>query len=234
MADMTARRPRTKTPPKVDLKDWRERIPPAILAEAEAEGPLVLDSHAETPEQAVERHKAAALARAQHWLEQMPAMYAEARLDDLEPNVLAAITRWLEDDGTSLVLAGQVGTGKTHAAYAVGHALLAKGLTVEAWTLSDLLAAMRPDGNPKASDRARECDVLILDDLGAAKASEWAQEQLTALLDARLRDKRRQVITTNAPYEALEAAWGSRAMDRLRYRWAVVTFTGESRRKAAW
>jgi DNA replication protein DnaC len=234
MADMTARRPRTKVPPKIDPKDWRERIPASILAEAEAEGPADWDSHSETPEQAVERHKAAALARAQRWLEQMPAMYAEARLGDLDPATHLAIGEWLNADGTTLVLAGQVGTGKTHAAYAVGHHLLGQGLTVEAWTLSDLLAAMRPDGDPKASDLARACDVLILDDLGAAKASEWAQEQLTALLDARLRDKRRQVVTTNAPYEALEAAWGSRAMDRLRYRWAVVTFTGESRRKAAW
>lgn len=234
MADMTAKR-RAKTPPKIDTKDWRERIPAHLLAEAEAEGPLDLgDTHTETPEQAQERRRLAAEARAARWVQQMPAMYAEAALADLDASTHHAIRSWLEADGTSLILAGQVGTGKTHAAYAVGRHLLAQGLTVEAWTLSDLLAAMRPDGDPKASDLARACDVLILDDLGAAKASEWAQEQLTALLDARLRDKRRQVITTNAPYEALEAAWGSRAMDRLRYRWAVVTFTGESRRKAAW
>lgn len=234
MSDMTTKR-RGKTPPKMDPKDWRERIPAHILAEAEAEGPLDLgDTHTETPEQAAERIQRAAQARAARWLEQMPAMYAEADLGDLDTPTYEAIVAWLSAGGTSLILAGQVGTGKTHAAYAVGRALLAEGVTVEAWTLSDLLAAMRPDGDPKASDLARACDVLILDDLGAAKASEWAQEQLTALLDARLRDKRRQVITTNAPYEALEAAWGSRAMDRLRYRWAVVTFTGESRRKAAW
>jgi phosphoglycolate phosphatase-like HAD superfamily hydrolase len=59
-------------------------------------------------------------------------------------------------------------------------------------------------------------------------------EQVVALLDARLRDGLRQVVTTNAPYDALVEAWDDRAMDRLRFRWVVIQMTGESRRKAAW
>src|SRR5690349_16885261 len=104
MSDMTTKR-RGKTPPKIDPKDWRERIPAHLLAEAEAEGPLDLgDTHTETAEQAAERIQRAAQARAARWLEQMPAMYAEAALDDLAAVTERPIRKWLQADGTTLIL----------------------------------------------------------------------------------------------------------------------------------
>lgn len=238
MSDMTTKR-RGAKPPKATpigevLKDWRDRIPPSILAEAEAEGPAPLGGHDETPEQARERVAASRAAVNARYLAGVPVMYREASTDDLSPEHRAAIGAWVTAEGTTLVLAGQVGTGKTHAAYAVAAYLVGQGFTLHSTTLADYLAALRPDGDPLEAERAKSADVLLLDDLGAAKASEWAQEQVTTLLDTRLREERRQIVTTNHPEDALEEAWGSRAMDRLRFRRTVVVFTGESRRKAAW
>lgn len=224
----------TKTPPRIDVGDWRSRIPAHLLAEAEAEGPLEVDSHTETPEQAAERIRLAHEAVTAAYRERTPLMYRAAALDDLAADTRAKVEAWLEHQGTTLLLAGPVGTGKTHAGYAVLHACLAMGRTVEAVTVADLLAALRPDGDASLGVRARRVDTLLLDDFGAAKASEWAVEQIVALLDERLREGRRQIVTTNSPYDALVAAWDDRAMDRLRYRWVVVQMNGESRRKAAW
>jgi hypothetical protein len=55
---------------------------------------------------------------------------------------------------------------------------------------------------------------------------------MTALLDLRVREGRRTVVTTNVPESELEAAWGGRFMDRFRFRRTVVVYRGESRRKA--
>jgi DNA replication protein DnaC len=223
----------TKTPPKMDVADWRERIPKHLLAEAEAEGPLELDSHGETPEQAKARRQAAHEAKVAAYRARVPLMYRDATFGELDPSVAATMREWLEREGSTLMLAGPVGTGKTHAGYALlNH--LAQALTVEAVTCADLLASLRPDGDAQSAERAKAADVLLLDDFGAAKASEWAVEQIVSLLDHRLRNGQRQVVTTNSPYDALVEAWDDRAMDRLRYRWTVIQMNGESRRKAAW
>lgn len=188
-----------------------------------------------TPEDAREMRALQAANKSARWRHRLPVMYADAALADLDDRQhLGTISSWLGEGSSTLVLAGNVGSGKTHAAYAVGHAAVAAGLWVEAWTLADLLEALRPGGDPTASDHARRCDLLILDDLMATRASEWAVEQVTTLLDHRLRNRGRQIVTTNVDAVTLEEAWGARAMDRLRFRWTVCTFTGPSRRAAGW
>lgn len=232
MASMTSKR---RKPEQIDAGDWRRRIPAHVLAEAEAEGPLEIgSSHDETPEQARERVRLAQESLNRAYTQRIPLMYRDATMADLDETVQAQVADWIEREGATLLFAGPVGTGKTHAAYAALHHLMGQGLTVEAVTLADLLAALRPDGDAQTARRARVAQVLLLDDFGAAKASEWAVEQIVALVDARLREGHRMIVTTNSPYEALVEAWDDRALDRLRYRWKVITMTGESRRKAAW
>jgi len=184
----------------------------------------------ETPDERAERLAARRAVYQARWAAQVPPMYAEAHLGDLDQ---AQAFTW-PTESLNLVLAGSVGTGKTHAAYAIGNDLSAEGTWCQAVTVVDLLAALRPDGNPSLARAVQECQVLILDDLGAGKASEWAVEQMTALLDLRVREGRRTVVTTNVPEPDLEAAWGGRFMDRLRFRRTVHVFRGESRRKAEW
>lgn len=190
----------------------------------------------ETPEDRAERRRIQAENRAARWRNRLPVMYREASLDDLDDQQHAVAVRgWLGSGQVGLVLAGEVGTGKTHAAYAVGNAAMQRGLFVEAWTMHDLLTALRPEGDPAAQQFARTADVLILDDLMASKTvTPWAAEALTALMDARLRDRRRTVVTTNAPSKALVDAWGARCIDRLTYRAQTLVLRGASRRALAW
>jgi DNA replication protein DnaC len=186
--------------------------------------------HAETAQEKADRLEARRQVYAARWAQQVPPMYQDATLADLDD---AQAFNW-PAESLNLVLAGPVGTGKTHAAYALGNALVADGAWVASSTVVDLLAALRPDGDLSLVRAAREAGVLILDDLGATKASEWAVEQMTALLDLRVREGRRTVFTTNVPEPDLETAWGGRFMDRLRFRRTVAVFRGESRRKADW
>lgn len=205
------------------LRERLERLAP----EQRDPGP---QSIIETEDEFRERLEARRQVYAARWSAQVPPMYTTATLADLDQ---AQAFTW-EDGSLNLVLAGPVGTGKTHAAYALGNALVADGYWVQAVTVVDLLAASRPDGDPALVRAVQSCQVLVLDDLGAGKASEWAVEQMTSLLDLRVREGRRTIVTTNVPEPDLEEAWGGRFMDRLRYRRTVVILRGESRRKAEW
>lgn len=214
------------------LADLAERVP-AIKRLVEAGVVYVPGAPTDATETAAERADRLAARRAVYqarWAAQVPPMYAEASVMDLDEGQATSVP-----PGTlNIVLAGPVGTGKTHAAYAMGNALAERGEWVQATTVVDLLEALRPEGNAGLARAVRECQVLILDDLGAGKASEFAIEQMTALLDLRIREGRRTIVTTNVPEDTLEKVWGGRFMDRLRFRRVVHVFRGESRRRAEW
>lgn len=218
------------------LAPWMERLKERGLAVTPpAEDTTVTPVPKEDPEDARARRQARLDNYAKRWQDQLPVMYRDASVDDLDDTQHHATVRfWLESGSLHLVLAGSVGTGKTYAAYAVGNQALAKGRWVEAWVVGDLLAALRPGSSDLgALGRARSCQVLILDDL-PAKASDWEAEQLTLILDARLREGLQTVVTTNITSAQITETWGGRFMDRLRYRLTALTFSGPSRRESAW
>lgn len=184
----------------------------------------------ETPDERAERLERKRQVIHANWLATVPPMYADAAWADLDPEQRPD---W-PDVSLNLVLAGPVGTGKTHAAYAIGNTWAGRGRHVHASTVVDLLAAHRPDGSMSVVTGAQSADLLILDDLGAGRVSEFALETMTALMDRRIRMEVRTIVTTNVPEADLEATWGGRFMDRLRYKRTVHVYRGESRRAAAW
>jgi DNA replication protein DnaC len=140
--------------------------------------------------------------------------------------------------GPSLLLAGVVGAGKTHQAYGAVRALAAEGVGVRwrAVTAADLYAALRPGAG---TDTERElaayarCPVLILDDLGAAKASEWVEEVTYRLINRRYTHLLPTLITTNLPIASLRAHLGDRVASRLAEMTERVTFAPTDRRRTS-
>lgn len=212
--------------------------PAAVLAKVGLPPDSAIEVERDERERDEDRAARAALQRAnQHarWAQRLPVMYEDASVDQLGPDQHRdAVRAWLHGPGSTLFLAGSVGAGKTFAAYAVARAADEAGAWVEAWTVADLMEALRPAGDPAVRDIVRACDLLLLDDLSVVKVSEWAQEQLNGIIDERLRQRRRQIITTNVTYTDLSTGWGERTMDRLSYRMTALDFAGPSRRQAAW
>jgi DNA replication protein DnaC len=196
----------------------------------------VPDPFMETPEQARERVQRQQAAKHARWFERLPDDYAHAALSDFPGPMAGVLQRALDDPAVrNIVLAGPFGTGKTHAAYALGRVAVERGLWVEAWTVRDLMKQMLPDGNPELMEkRARGCALLILDDLGASRVSAFAIETITGIVDHRVSRRMKTIVTTNASEEALRAVWEGRLLDRLRHGVAPVEFTGQSRRGPAW
>ena len=185
---------------------------------------------AETPEEAAERKRLAIAA----WEARVPVEFRQASYADLgadqEPHI---VSRWLDKGGKTLVIRSSAkGNGKSHAAYAVGNdAVRVREVDTVGWSVLDFNDAIRPDGDDVAYEVAKRASLLILDDLGGERLTEWTAERLLGVIDARCRDRKRTVVTTNLTGEELVARYSDRIVDRLTDGMWLATFTGPSRRK---
>ncbi|MCX5460397.1 ATP-binding protein [Streptomyces sp. FT1] len=141
-------------------------------------------------------------------------------------------------EGPSLLIAGPTGSGKTHQAYGAVRALLTRGVRLrwEATTSADLHARLRPrvghDGERELQTLSRS-PLLLLDDLGAAKTSEWTEELTYRLINHRYEHMLPTLITTNLPTAELRIALGDRVTSRLAEMTERVILTGPDRRRTA-
>ena len=104
-----------------------------------------------------------------------------------------------------LFLLGPPGVGKTHLAVAVlRQVITTRGAHGIFYDTRDLLRVIRSTYDPvnrtQEMDVLRpviECDLLVLDDLGAEKTSEWVEETLNLIVNARYSDRRTTIFTSN-------------------------------------
>ncbi len=109
----------------------------------------------------------------------------------------------LQDDG--LLLVGSIGTGKTHLAVGILKELIAqKSAHCLFYDYRELLKEIQNSYNDSVKvtemDVLRpvfDAEVLVLDELGAAKPSEWVWDIVSHILNTRYNDKRTTIITTN-------------------------------------
>ncbi|WP_236244015.1 ATP-binding protein [Streptomyces sp. CC210A] len=140
-------------------------------------------------------------------------------------------------EGRSLLIVGTTGTGKTYQAYGAVRSLLIAGVRLrwKAITAADLYAELRPrpghDGERELMDLAR-CPLLIIDDLGAAKNSEWTEEITMRLINRRYNAMLPTLITTNLGMSDLRAHIGDRVASRLTEMTDRVILDGPDRRRA--
>lgn len=109
-----------------------------------------------------------------------------------------------KEDGTGLIFIGKFGTGKTHLAFAIANYLLNNGVPVIFETLINLMEKLKLSyGRTESLDYYDiiklycECDLLIIDDLGKEKLSEWVLEKLFQIINSRYENMLPIIITTN-------------------------------------
>ena len=114
------------------------------------------------------------------------------------------VARWPEilKDGLSFTLSGGVGCGKTYAAAAIAHAVLEQGHRVWMVTAPALVDMMGWESAEKALNRLRVFDLVVIDDLGAERGTEYAQQRIFDAIDARKNSGLPTIITTNLDFEA--------------------------------
>lgn len=164
-----------------------------------------------------------------------PTRYAHASYNQLraDQNPRDMVSTWRTRGPRALVLAGPARTGKTTAAYAITNDAHNHGTWAMAWTAAALSAALKPDsGDPHTYEYATTCELLLLDDLGRERVTDWWLEQLQRIVDERCANERRLIVTTNAAadaeqaYSTLVERYGDPLVERLIDGGGVVILDG--------
>ena len=127
-------------------------------------------------------------------------------------------------EGGGLYIEGTFGTGKTHLAAAIALYLIEKEWRVIFKTADDLFRDIKEtfdkdDGSEqKILARYKECDLLIIDDLGKEQATDWTTAQLYAMLNDRYENQKPVIITTNFNEDGLIAMESPRNVGEHRIR----------------
>ena len=164
------------------------------------------------------QHKALAKCRA--YAEQFPANYRAGR---------------------SLLLTGNVGCGKTHLASAIVRTVVADRCRALIIPAGDIVSIARASMVPGSGYTDRDVavhlgglDLLVIDEIGAQKGSEYELGLLHGIIDRRYQAVLPTVVISNLNAEGLKSYIGDRALDRLRQNGGQqVGFTWESKRAAA-
>jgi len=144
-----------------------------------------------------------------------------------------------------LLLTGPVGIGKTHLAVSVLKLLSERGFTCLFYEFGSLLKEIQDSYNPntKTSELSvlrpvLDADVLVLDELGASKPTDWVRDTMAHIINSRYNNKRLTIFTTNYlderkndREETLEDRIGVRLRSRLYEMCRSVKLTGEDYRK---
>lgn len=138
----------------------------------------------------------------------------------------------MREDGKGLLLFGNVGNGKTFAAACIANALIDKGYPCLMERLSDIAQGIF-DGDFTCHD-FNKYPLLILDDLGAERKTEYMQEIVFSVIDSRYRARLPLIVTSNLTAEAIknpaDIAY-QRIFSRLLEMCLPVECNGEDRRR---
>ena len=131
---------------------------------------------------------------------------------------------------------GGVGTGKSYLAACIANTLMEKEVAVcmtnFATILNDLAASF--EGRNEYISRLCSYPLLILDDFGMERGTEYGLEQVYSVIDSRYRSGKPLIATTNLTLEELQHPQDTphaRIYDRLTSMCAPVRFTGSNFRK---
>jgi DNA replication protein DnaC len=202
----------------------------------------------------------------------IPVRYEHCTLDSYEPGFAGAdrslaaahlMARRFVDgypattSDRGLLLTGSIGVGKTHLAVGILHSLISeKGVHGLFCDYRELLKQIQNSWNPQVATTEMEilrpvfdAEVLVLDELGAARPTDWVWDTVALILNTRYNDKRTTLITTNyadqppggtspangAGRAMREETLGDRIGERMRSRLAemcvVVEMRGEDFRR---
>ncbi len=154
---------------------------------------------------------------------QIPPLYRGASFDNFSvpgpenpiarrdlTNVLLAVRNYIRDfpneTRPGLLLIGEPGTGKTHLAVAALRKIIEKGFECLFCDYQNLLDRIRSGYDPASNSSDKEAyrialdsEVLLLDDLGAHRVTDWVEDTITSIVTWRCNHRKALIATTNLP-----------------------------------
>lgn len=167
-----------------------------------------------------ERYATARLARAR-----IPPQYENATFETFQvrrddnplagracSKIFVEVKGWVRDfspaNRRGLLITGPPGTGKSHLAAAALKMAISKGFDGLFWDYQSLLSAIARTWNKYSDNPDRDvyesvisADLLVIDDLGAKRALEWAEDIITDIITMRYNSTKPLIVTTNLPLD---------------------------------
>jgi len=137
---------------------------------------------------------------------------------------------------SGVIFWGKPGVGKSHLAAAIANELLERGFSVLFLNTVDFLNSLRDlyrneESEAPEIERVSGVDLLVLDDLGAEKPTEWALEKIYQIVNIRYERLGPLIITTNLDLNSLEHLLGERTFGRILEMCVPVEVGGEDHRR---
>lgn len=186
----------------------------------------------------------------------IPRRYGECRLSNYHPtkgngsqpmafNYAYRLVREYPSVDRGLLFIGPCGVGKTHLSVAILQGLIEKGVPCLFYEFGALLKDIQASYNPVSQTSelevlapVYETDVLVLDELGAVKPTDWVRDMMMQVINTRYNDRRLTIFTTNyrdrrrnERDEILEDRIGVRLRSRLFEMCQTVQIEGEDYRR---
>lgn len=134
-----------------------------------------------------------------------------------------------------LLLWGEVGTGKTYFAACIANALVENCVSVKMTNFSTILNDLFYENDKNQYiDRLNNHNLLIIDDLGIERDTEYALEQVYNIIDARYKSNKPLIVTTNLTITEIKNPVDTahkRIYDRVLEMCVPVKFDGENFRQ---
>jgi DNA replication protein DnaC len=186
----------------------------------------------------------------------IPRRYSECSLSNYHPasnngsqlrafNYAYHLVREYPAVDRGLLLTGPCGVGKTHLAAAILRGLIEKGVACLFYEFGALLKEIQESYNSvsqtselKVLAPVFKTEVLVLDELGAAKPTDWVRDTMMQIISARYNERKLTIFTTNymdmrrsTADETLEDRIGTRLRSRLYEMCKTVIIEGEDYRR---
>ena len=187
----------------------------------------------------------------QHDAANIPKRFVVKTFDDFEVSSPAqkvayeAVTEYVDNfskhkrEGRCMLLLGKVGTGKTHLATSAAGFLINECMVKAIYrTVGSVIGDIKATFSDKSGDSEahimRElisADLLVLDEVGATKQSEFELATLFSIINGRYEQGRPMIIVSNLSPSEMNDAIGVRCVDRIRENGCIgVAFEWESQR----
>ena len=137
----------------------------------------------------------------------------------------------------NLLMSGETGLGKTHLSLAIAGEVIQKGYTVLYNSAQNIFSELQKEYFGKGETRGQyeamvlECDLLIIDDLGAEFSTQFTDAALYNIINTRMNTRLPTVISTNLDLRELEDRYKKRVSSRLIGEYLLLRFLGDDIRQ---
>lgn len=166
--------------------------------------------------------------------------FASRTFENFEPSgnerAYAFCKKYAETDSSrseknGVILCGNYGTGKTHLAAAISNRLLDRGIPVLFDTFGGHLEKLKAEFDNRAEPRylklMKEIPMLVIDDVGKEKQTEWSESIMYNIINHRYEDLLPVIITSNMGERELREYFGGACYSRLVSMCNLVILRGE-------